>query len=237
MNNKHDKLYIETMFKDNEKLIHFVINKYFLSSGADEQELYDAGNDALLKAIRTFDESKNIKFSTYAIVCIKNSIFKLFQEKSLIKNQMEKHLISLNEPISNSEGMEKLTLENSLIIEDSYSFEDHFILKEEIKDVLKNFKYLTPMQQICLRYTLEYEGERSGEFNKIYKQLGLSRQYFNINVQVAKRKLQLIYKDKESCSIKELRERVKMLSKEYPIVKSIEEWKEYKNQKKKTFEK
>ena len=229
---------IEKLYKENEKLIGFTINRYFYMHEGENEELYSAGLDGLLKAIRTFDDSKSYKFSTYAVKCIKNSILMDIRKKSAKKNQTEKYTISYNE-ILKSGGVtdDSINLEKTLILEDHHSFVDDVINKEEVKEVMKNFKHLTPAQQICLRCSLYYERMSKNELNEISEKLDMSTYYFVRNVFNAKRKLRLIHKSKKDCTIEEIQERARILRTEYPIVKSIEEWKEYKKQSKKTIEK
>lgn len=45
----------------------------------DYEDIFQIGCIGLIKAGKTFDESKNIKFSTYATTCIKQEILKSFQ--------------------------------------------------------------------------------------------------------------------------------------------------------------
>ena len=67
----------DKMFIDNQKLIYFVINKMGIKYNF--QECYDAGEIGLIKAMKTFDESKGFKFSSYAIKFVKNEICKYLQ--------------------------------------------------------------------------------------------------------------------------------------------------------------
>ena len=221
---------IEELFKENEKLISFTIRKYFDSADIDKQELTDAGVDGLLQAILTFNENQNVKFSSYAIPCIKNNILKCFYRKGLIKNQMEKHTVSLNEPIMSGDLFDEgLTIENSIVMQDPHSFVDEYIAKEEVKDVLSNFKYLTPVQQICMLCFAEYAGTRDGQMQRACKALGFSTQNFNLSVNRAKKVLQLIYKPAQNCTVEELQEKARILKKQYPIVRTIEDFHKYKN--------
>lgn len=62
-------------FEENKKLVYYVIHKYkFNILGQDFEDLVQAGNIGLIKAIREYDGSKNISFSLYAIPCIYNEI-------------------------------------------------------------------------------------------------------------------------------------------------------------------
>lgn len=64
---------VESKIKSNEKLVYYVINRYF-SSLRDDDEIYQAGLIGLWKACMKFDSSRGYEFSTYAITCIKNEI-------------------------------------------------------------------------------------------------------------------------------------------------------------------
>ena len=43
--------------------------------GADAEDLIQEGMIGLFKAVRDFDENKNIKFSTFAQICVKRNIY------------------------------------------------------------------------------------------------------------------------------------------------------------------
>jgi len=56
---------------DNRNLIYFIANKY---PNVDKEDLYQAGELGLIKAYKTFDKSRDIKFSTYAFTFILGEI-------------------------------------------------------------------------------------------------------------------------------------------------------------------
>ena len=61
----------------NEKLIHFVINKFFGYKDKDEdvyKDYYQEGFIGLMKAVDKYDYEKGNQFSTYAIFWIRNGI-------------------------------------------------------------------------------------------------------------------------------------------------------------------
>jgi len=61
--------------EDHFKLVHHVLHKkFYYKSKEDYEDLFQVGCIGLLKATRTFDESKAIKFSTYAAMCIYNEL-------------------------------------------------------------------------------------------------------------------------------------------------------------------
>ncbi len=70
--------------EDNLGLVHLCANK-FRSKGIDYDDLYGAGCIGLLKAVKGFDESRGVKFSTYAVPVILGEIKRLFRDGGTIK--------------------------------------------------------------------------------------------------------------------------------------------------------
>ncbi len=62
---------IDYKIRDNMGLIYRQINKFHLRS---DPEALSIGYEAMYSAIKTFDETKDIRFSTYACVCIYNAL-------------------------------------------------------------------------------------------------------------------------------------------------------------------
>ena len=73
----------------------------------DYQDYTDAGTDGLLRGIRTFDENREVKKSTYYYTCIRNEIHKKIVEKNRLKNQ---RLVSLNQIANDLDGTELIDL-------------------------------------------------------------------------------------------------------------------------------
>lgn len=65
----------------NQGLVYYVIYKKFYNTSYDLDDLIQIGNIGLIKAINTFDVSKNVKFSTYATKCIKTEILLFFRKQ------------------------------------------------------------------------------------------------------------------------------------------------------------
>ena len=73
---------IVRLSRSDSKAMDFLLNKYkgvvlscsksLFILGGDNQDLVQEGMIGLFKAIRDFDEHKNIKFSTFAQICVKN---------------------------------------------------------------------------------------------------------------------------------------------------------------------
>ncbi|MBE6152982.1 MAG: sigma-70 family RNA polymerase sigma factor [Firmicutes bacterium] len=58
------------LFKNNLKLVRYVINKCYKNTNFDKDDLYQTGCIGLWKAIKNFDESKGYTLSTYAVSLI-----------------------------------------------------------------------------------------------------------------------------------------------------------------------
>lgn len=75
---------IDILFKNNEKLVYFVINKYFYNlpkdSSYDIDDWKQIGFVGLLKACKTYKENFKTTFSTYAIPVIRNEILQTIRK-------------------------------------------------------------------------------------------------------------------------------------------------------------
>ena len=68
-------LLLDNLSKDNEKLVYYVTNKFqSFRQMIQLDELADAGMLGYAKAIASYDPDRGVKFSTFAINCIKNEI-------------------------------------------------------------------------------------------------------------------------------------------------------------------
>lgn len=65
-------------------LVHSVAGR-FKDRGIEYEELFSAGCVGLLKAANNFDESRGLKFSTYAVPVIMGEIKQLFRDGGIIK--------------------------------------------------------------------------------------------------------------------------------------------------------
>ncbi|MBE6852248.1 MAG: sigma-70 family RNA polymerase sigma factor [Ruminococcus sp.] len=70
--------------ENNLGLVHLCANK-FRGKGIEYDDLYSAGCEGLIKAIRAFDEERGVKFSTYAVPVILGEIKRLFRDGGTVK--------------------------------------------------------------------------------------------------------------------------------------------------------
>lgn len=70
--------------EENLGLVHLCANR-FRGKGIEYEDMYSAGCIGLLKAAKAFDESRGVRFSTYAVPVILGEIKRLFRDGGTIK--------------------------------------------------------------------------------------------------------------------------------------------------------
>lgn len=82
------------LIEHNLRLVVYLAKKYE-SSGVDIEDLISVGTMGLIKAVNTYDNTKNIKLATYSARCIENEI--LMHLRKVVKTRGD---ISLDEPLN-----------------------------------------------------------------------------------------------------------------------------------------
>jgi RNA polymerase sporulation-specific sigma factor len=135
-----------TIAEENYSLVFYVV-KMFQNSGIAYDELASIAIVGYAKALNAFDKERNVKFSTYAINCIRNEIlFFLRKEKGHMKNNVSLNTVlsmdkngndlSLEDTVSNMNG-DKTTLEEDVLVAD-----DVKILKLALSHLTEKEKYI-----------------------------------------------------------------------------------------------
>lgn len=81
---KGDKHSEEILINENMPLVHRCV-RALLRDGHDYEDLVQLGSIGLIKAIRRFDVSLNLMFSTYAVPLISGEIKRFLRDDSMIK--------------------------------------------------------------------------------------------------------------------------------------------------------
>lgn len=116
------------LIESNIPLVYYCIKKYFPNYMFDE-DIASCGKLGLVKASRTFDVSKNIKFSTYAIKCITNEIKMYFRSENKHNNE-----VSLDTIYSTND------FDNEYNLIDIIKTEDNHFYQIENTDLILSFK-------------------------------------------------------------------------------------------------
>ena len=169
-NAKPDKYYSkdyteEKIMELNSRLVAKLAWKY-LSQNYEFDDLYDIGRIGLIKAIRTFDESKGNKFATYASICVINEIFMHFR-----KENKEKECTSLDNPLSD-DGESNGNTFSYVMGSDRYMIEEEIIESEQLECFSKHLQGLGERQKKILKLKLEGNTQ-----DQIAGELNISRSY------------------------------------------------------------
>jgi RNA polymerase sporulation-specific sigma factor len=79
-----DKESLEKLILENSGLIWSIVKK-FTNRGYELEDLYQIGCIGFVKAVQKFDESYNVRFSTYAVPIIMGEIKRFLRDDGLIK--------------------------------------------------------------------------------------------------------------------------------------------------------
>ena len=94
-------------------LVHSIAGR-FRNRGIEYDELFSAGCVGLVKAGNNFDESRGLKFSTYAVPVIMGEIKQLFRDGGTVKVSEEPHISVLAEKLGITPEEASLALGASL---------------------------------------------------------------------------------------------------------------------------
>jgi RNA polymerase sporulation-specific sigma factor len=98
----------QTLIERNLRLVAY-ISKRFENTGVNIEDLISIGTIGLIKAINTYDVSKNIKLATYASRCIENEILMFLRKASNKRAE-----ISFDEPLNTDWDGNELLLSDIL---------------------------------------------------------------------------------------------------------------------------
>ena len=131
------------------------------------------GTIGLIKAVNSFDDSKQIKLATYASRCIENEI--LMHLRKVVKTRNE---LSLDEPLNvDGEG-------NVLLLSDVLGTESDVIYKDLENDVEKDiliasFNKLPPRERQIVKMRFGILGAEQKTQKEIADMFGISQSYIS----------------------------------------------------------
>lgn len=157
------------LIEHNLRLVAHIVKKYY--SCGDSDDLISIGTIGLIKAVNTFDASKNTRLSSYASRCIENEILMYFRnEKKLSQN------ISMSDPIDIDKEGNPLTLMDIIFCEDSIADDlDTKLKTEQLRTFLPTALEPRELTIIKLRYGLSSAVPLTQQ--EVASRLGISRSY------------------------------------------------------------
>ena len=174
---------------ENENLIYHVIKKLGLYSYRWVDELYDIGMIGLCKAARHYNSELGIKFSSYAVSCIRHEIHNYGKKK---QNRIWFNLISLD-----TETNEDDTTAVNLIPDD-INIDNSVIKKEMYEKLYKAIDELNDIEKFVINHTFELNGckkiTQGYMLNVIYKKFGVKYRRQRSISQIKHRALKKLYK-------------------------------------------
>ena len=172
------------LIEHNLRLVVYIAKK-FDNTGVGVEDLISIGTIGLIKAINTFNRSKNIKLATYASRCIENEI--LMHLRTNKKTALD---VSLNEVLGVDKDGGEMTLLDILPSEQKEII-DQIETSNQILKLYDYFQLLSPREQEILidRYGLNNHKEKTQK--EIAKELNISRSYVS---RIEKRALVKLFK-------------------------------------------
>jgi RNA polymerase sporulation-specific sigma factor len=139
----------EALAEENYSLVFYVV-KMFQNSGVSYDELVSIAMVGYAKALNSYDPDRNVKFSTYAINCIRNEIlFFLRKERRHMR-----YNVSLSTILSMDKNGNNLSLEETVsnLDVDEISLEDDVLVSDDIKYLQLALEHLTPKERYIITY-------------------------------------------------------------------------------------
>ena len=162
------------MIEHNLRLVVYIAKK-FDNTGVGVEDLISIGTIGLIKAINTFNPTKNIKLATYASRCIENEILMYLR-----RNNKTKLEVSIDEPLNvDWDG-------NELLLSDILGTDEDIISKDIENEVEKKLLYkainkLNNREKtiVQMRYGLNnIDGEEMTQ-KEVADSLGISQSYIS----------------------------------------------------------
>lgn len=147
---------LKKLIKENKKLICWIINKY--TSYYEFDDLYQVSIIGMIKAYQNFDESKGVKFTTYAYRYILSEVLLFINNNRPIRVSREyqklyKKILEARTILTQKLMKEPTNYELSLFLEiDETLINDIMIYQEKVKSldevIMDDGKHVTLLDQI-----------------------------------------------------------------------------------------
>ena len=169
--NKGDEKAKNILIERNLRLVAHISKKYS-TTNIESDDLISIGTIGLIKAINSFDYSKNIRLATYAARCIDNEILMFIRS-----NKKRKTEIFLNEAIGRDKDDNEITLID-IIENQEMCVDDEIDLRYKIKQLYQKMKeILKDREKLILELRFGLGGKRPQTQHEIAEKLGISRSY------------------------------------------------------------
>lgn len=162
------------LIERNLRLVVYIAKK-FDNTGVGVEDLISIGTIGLIKAINTFNPTKNIKLATYASRCIENEILMYLRRNS--KTRFE---VSIDEPLNVDWDGNELLLSDILGTEEDIIYRD---IEEEVdrKMLRMAMEILSDRERLIieLRFGLNTRDGEEKTQKDVADMLGISQSYIS----------------------------------------------------------
>lgn len=162
------------LIEHNLRLVVYIAKK-FDNTGVGVEDLISIGTIGLIKAINTFNPTKNIKLATYASRCIENEILMYLRRNN--KTKME---VSIDEPLNVDWDGNELLLSDILGTDEDIIYKD---LETEVEHKLLNkaIERLSEREKTIVELRFGLNTADGGEMTQkeVADLLGISQSYIS----------------------------------------------------------
>lgn len=161
-----------TLIEHNLRLVVYIARK-FENTGIYVEDLISIGTIGLIKAINTFNPSKNIKLATYASRCIENEILMYLRKNSNTKTE-----VSIDEPLNvDWDG-------NELLLSDILGTDNDIISRDIENEVDRKLlaialNKLAPREREIMRLRFGLGTIREKTQKEVADMMGISQSYIS----------------------------------------------------------
>lgn len=165
------------IIESNIRFMMYNVVKKYKNSKYDLNELFQIAAIGLIKAVDTFDITKNFKFLTYAVRCMDNEIFMYMRKNKKYQNDLslDREFEDINDELTNHLMLKK---------DEKVNIEQDYLEKEEKKEIYEIIENLPEEEKtlIKLYFGINCKNVSQQDLAKIYnvKQSAISRRITRI---------------------------------------------------------
>ena len=161
-----NKEVFDNIFMQEERQIKDIIKTFH---HMEYEDLYQIACIGLLKAIKSYDTSKNIKFNSYMYNVVKNEILMTLRNNNTMKNS------NMEEVSTEAQTTDDLTVMDTL--KSDVNIEDEYLIKEEYRELYELIdKYYSKNE---MKRNVMYALLREEKQIDVAEKYGISRAYVN----------------------------------------------------------
>lgn len=169
---KKDENAINMLIVHNLRLVVYIAKK-FENTGVPVDDLSSIGTMGLIKAVRSFVPSKNIKFATYASRCVENEILMYLRKRS------NKNIdISMDEALSTDSDGNELNLIDVLYTDEN-EISKNMELESDKNIIWQSLDRLNSREREIMIMRFGLDGKREKTQKEVADIIGISQSYIS----------------------------------------------------------